>query len=133
MYNPQKVIDLLQSSGAKNRDLLDFMGKNWNGSVAQVINGDIRVSKLEKIADFFGVPVDYFFDRDQDNFHLKIGGVLNHIHDFHIGPGAENTGAMARILKEKEALIIEKDKRIELLEDMVEFLKGSRKEHESLE
>jgi len=46
MYNPQRIIQLLEDRGLKNKDLLDFIGKNWNGSLQQVVNGDIRVSKL---------------------------------------------------------------------------------------
>ena len=114
MDNPQKVMQLLETVGAKNRDLLDFMGKNWNGSLQQVINGDIRVSKLEKIADFFGVPVDTFFDRGLVCPSVHIGGVKTHVHNFNVG---ENCDAL-------RALLSEKDKRIQVLEQLVDALQA---------
>lgn len=118
MYNPQKVIDLLKSTGVTNKALLDYMGKNWNGSIKGIISGDIRVSKLEKIADFFGVPVDEFFDRDQSVNGVMVGGVRNNVHHFSV-----KTDPAAL-----QALIDEKDKRIKLLEDMVALLKGEKTE-----
>lgn len=118
MYNPQKVIDLLKTTGATNKSLLDYMGKNWNGSLKAIISGDIRVSKLEKIADFFGVPVDEFFDREQSVNGVLVGGVRNNVHHFSV-----KTDPAAL-----QALIEEKDKRIKLLEDMIALLKGEKTE-----
>lgn len=118
MYNPQKVIDLLKTTGATNKSLLDYMGKNWNGSLKGIISGDIRVSKLEKIADFFGVPVDEFFDREPNVNGVMVGGVRNNVHHFSV-----KTDPAAL-----QALIDEKDKRIKLLEDMVALLKGGKTE-----
>lgn len=118
MYNPQKVIDLMKATGATNKALLDYMGKNWNGSLKAIISGDIRVSKLEKIADFFGVPVDEFFDREQSVNGVLVGGVRNKVHHFSV---KTDTAAL-------QALIDEKDKRINLLEDMIVLLKGGKPE-----
>lgn len=118
MYNPQKVLDLLKTTGATNKSLLDYMGKNWNGSLKAIISGDIRVSKLEKIADFFGVPVDEFFDREQSVNGVLVGGVRNNVHHFSV-----KTDPAAL-----QALIEEKDKRIKLLEDMIALLKGEKTE-----
>ncbi len=119
MYNPRKVIELIESSGCKKKELLDFMGTNYNGSVESVIKGDIRVSKLEKIADFFGVPVDVFFDREQTNNGVLVGGVRNRVHHFTVGT-SENE------IKTMQALLDEKDKRIDTLEEMIEILKSSK-------
>ena len=109
MYNPQKITDLLEARRVKARDLLTFLGKNWNGSVAQVVNHDIRVSKIERIADFFQVPIDTFFDRETT--------ILGE---------PQSTSAAARI-SDLERLLVEKDKRIALLEDMVSLLKDREK------
>lgn len=116
MYNPQRVIELIESSGMQKKELLDYMGKNWNGSVEAVIKGDIRVSKLEKIADFFGVPVDTFFDREQPNNGVSVGGVRNRVHHFSVGLSASER-------KQFETLIAEKDGRIADLQDTVKILK----------
>lgn len=116
MYNPQKVIDLLKSTGTTNKALLDYMGKNWNGSIKGIITGDIRVSKLERIADFFGVPVDEFFDRNSSVNGVMVGGVRNKVHHFSV---RTDTASL-------QALIEEKDKRIKVLEEMVALLKGDK-------
>lgn len=116
MYNPRKVIELIEASGVRGKELLDYMGKNWNGSVEAVIKGDIRVSKLEKIADFFGVPVDTFFDRDTTNNGVLVGGVRNRVHHFSVGPTISDINNL-------QALIDEKDKRIAALEEIVALLK----------
>lgn len=116
MYNPQKIIDLLEAGGIQKKALLDYIGKNWNGSVDAVIKGDIRVSKLEKIADFFGVPVDTFFDREPINNGVSVGGVRNRVHHFSVGMASDER-------KQFEALIAEKDGRIADLQDTVKILK----------
>lgn len=116
MYNPRKVIELIEASGVRGKELLDYIGKNWNGSVEAVIKGDIRVSKLEKIADFFGVPVDTFFDRDTTNNGVLVGGVRNRVHHFSMGPTISDINNL-------QALIAEKDKRIAALEEIVALLK----------
>lgn len=92
------------------------MGKNWNGSIKGIISGDIRVSKLEKIADFFGVPVDEFFDRDPCINGVMVGGVRNKVHHFSVKTDTTSL----------QALIEEKDKRIKVLEELVALLKGDK-------
>lgn len=116
MYNPQKIIDLLNQTGVSNKTLLDYLGKNWNGSLTSIIKGDIRVSKLEKIADFFGVPVDEFFDREPAVNGVRVGGVRNNVHHFSV---STDPSALQQLIEEK-------DKRIALLEDMVAILKGEK-------
>jgi transcriptional regulator with XRE-family HTH domain len=116
MYNSQKIFDLLAARNLKNKDLLEHLGKNWNGSLSQVVNGDLRASKLEQIADFFGVSIDTFFIRDgayQQSDAVSTNGRLNSV----------RTAAALSKQKVLEDLIAEKDKRIKLLEDMVELLK----------
>ena len=117
MYTPLTVMDLLASTGAKTRELLELMSKYWNGSVAQVINGDIRVSKLEKIADFFGVSVEEFFDREQVEGGVRVGGIKNRVHHFSVGGGAAAIDALNKLVEEK-------DKRIALLETIISAYKG---------
>lgn len=114
MYKPQKIIDLLNQTGITKKTLLDYLGKNWNGSLSSIINGDIRVSKLEKIADFFGVPIDEFFDRESDVNGVRVGCIRNNVSHSKVSTTPE-------VLQQ---LIEEKDKRIALLEDMVAILKA---------
>lgn len=105
MFRPEKISMLLKERNLTNKELLNFIGKNYNGSLQTIIKGDIGVSKLEKIADFFGVPTDYFFTRENSRAPLT----------------AEDS------LKESKenlmTLIEEKDKRIKNLEEIISLLK----------
>lgn len=124
MYNPQKVRELLFDLRIKNKDLLNYLGKNWNGDLEHVITGDIRVSKIEKIADFFGVPIDFFFDRDSANNGVIVGGVGNRVHHFSVNPDKAAREKLEASLAEKDTLIAEKDKRIKSLEEIIDLLKS---------
>lgn len=123
MYNPQKIKELISEAGIKNNELLKYLGKNWNGSIDYVINGDIRVSKIEKIADFFGVPIDTFFERDSSNPGVVVGGKGNRVHHFSVNSNVVALEKLEALVKEKETLIEEKEKRIKVLEEFNESLK----------
>lgn len=123
MFNPQKVKDLLNEAGLKYNELLKYMGKNWNGSLDYVLKGDIRVSKIEMIADFFGVPIDTFFDRDSSNNGVVVGGKGNRVHHFSVNSNVAALEKLEALVKEKETLIEEKEKRIKVLEEFNESLK----------
>lgn len=118
MYNPQKIRQLLKERNLKSKDLLDFIGKNWNGSLPQVVDGDIRVSKLERIADFFQVSMDEFFDRNISVEGVYSTGSNNHLHHITVG--------VADKCRNLERLIAEKDARIATLEEMVTLLKAAK-------
>lgn len=115
MYNPLKIEQLLRERGLKNKTLLEYLGYKVQGGLIQAVSGDIRVSKLEKISDFFGVPVDTFFDREcEANGTITAGGISPRtIAD-------EREQALRDLLKEK-------NQRIALLEDMVAMLKAQLK------
>ncbi|MCM1356511.1 MAG: hypothetical protein NC212_08925 [Staphylococcus sp.] len=127
MYNPQKIIELLEERGIKNVDFLNSVTKGHSGALAPVINSDIKVSKLEKIADFFGVSIDTFFERDVKN-SIIVGGSGNKVNNLSVNAGCEKD--LERHIKELETkiqnletLLNEKEERITLLKDMIEMLK----------
>lgn len=60
MYNPLKIAQLLKERELKSKDLMEYIGYKVQGGLIHSVGGDIRASKLEKIADFFGVPIDTF-------------------------------------------------------------------------
>ena len=117
MYNYQKVYQLLEERKVTQKDLLEYLGKKTNGSLSQLFRGDLKASNVEKIADFFNLPIDYFFDRQPEGDGLNINGNKNHVHNFSINKSliTEN--------RNLEKLLEEKDKRITTLEEMVELLK----------
>lgn len=105
MYNGNVIKQLLLDKKVTNKELLRYLGTEANASLAQIVNGNPTVKRLEKVADFFGVSMDVFFEREKP---------------FKAYPSAH--GDNEQQYKEKiellERLLEEKDKRILLLEQM---------------
>lgn len=105
MYNGNIIRQLLVERNIPNKELLRYLGTEANASLAQIVNGNPTVKRLEKVADFFGVSMDVFFEREKP---------------FKAYSSAQ--GDNEQQYKEKiellERLLEEKDKRILLLEQM---------------
>lgn len=105
MYNGNVIKQLLLDKKVTNKELLRYLGTEAYASLAQIVNGNPTVKRLEKVADFFGVSMDVFFEREKP---------------FKAYPSAH--GDNEQQYKEKiellERLLEEKDKRILLLEQM---------------
>ena len=105
MYNGNVIKQLLLDKKVTNKELLRYLGTEANASLAQIVNGNPTVKRLEKVADFFGGSMDVFFEREKP---------------FKAYPSAH--GDNEQQYKEKiellERLLEEKDKRILLLEQM---------------
>lgn len=65
MYKGNKIRELFAIHSKKNKDLLEYLGSSSNSTIIQLINGNPTVSKLEQVADFFGVSMDVFFERPE--------------------------------------------------------------------
>ncbi len=124
MFNPQIIYNLLDANGLKQKELLDFIGKNHNGSMKQLLRGDVKASNLEKFSEFFGVPIDYFFDKSSPNSGVVVGGVGNKVHHFSVNSDKVARERLEALVTEKESMIAEKEKRIKVLEEMVGLLKA---------
>ena len=116
MYNGQIIRELLNKRKIQNKTLNEALG--WNNSqLKQVVEGNPRVSTLELIADFFKVSMDVFFDRN-----IPVPGSSNHVH----GDGNNVNSVIFggdQAAQAIELLLIEKDKRIEVLEEMNKMLR----------
>ena len=65
MYNGNVIKQLLLDKKVTNKELLRYLGTEANASLAQIVNGNPTVKRLEKVADFFGVSMDVFFEREK--------------------------------------------------------------------
>ena len=65
MYNGQIIKQLLAEKNIQNKELLNYLGTEANSSLSQIVNGNPTVRRLEKVADFFGVSMDVFFNREK--------------------------------------------------------------------
>jgi transcriptional regulator with XRE-family HTH domain len=112
MYNGQIIKQLLAEKNIHNKELLSYLGTEANSSLSQIVNGNPTVKRLEKVADFFGVSMDLFFEREKP---------------FKACPSTH--GNNEQRYKEKiellERLIEEKDKRICLLEQMNQLINST--------
>ena len=65
MYNGAIIRALLKERKLKIKDLLDGLNMNTGGGLRPLEDADPKASKLEELADFFGVSIDTFFIRDK--------------------------------------------------------------------
>ena len=105
MYNGNIIRQLLVEKNIPNKELLKYLGTEANASLAQIVNGNPTVKRLEKVADFFGVSMDVFFDREKPFKAYPLA------HDDNELQYKEKISLLERLLEEK-------DKRIALLEQM---------------
>ena len=116
MYNGAVIRALLKERNLKIKDLLEGLDMKTGGTLRPLEEADIKASKLEEIANFFGVSIDTFFIRNKQPHISVVGNNNNNIACFTVGALEEKTANL-------QALIEEKDKRIELLETVNEMLK----------
>lgn len=110
MYNGKVIKELLAINGKRTNDLLDYLGCRSRATVSQLMNGNPTVKKLEKVADFFGVSMEIFFEREikPEDFSRKIS----------------ETEYLKELLKAKDEIIAEKNLTISVLEDLNRVLRS---------
>lgn len=112
MYNGQKIRDLLREKKVSNKQLIEYMGWRGNGQLAHVATtgtSNPTAKVLEKIADFFQVPIDTFFDR---NITVKVPV-----------PGSSGKSLIENLQHEIDnlhLLLDEKNKRLELQQRLLD-------------
>ena len=113
MYNGQIIKQLLAERNIPNKELLKYLGTEANTSHSQITNGNPTVKRLERVADFFGISMDTFFEREKPYKSIITTGNNNEL-----------------FYKEKiellEKLIKEKDERIKLLENVNQLLMSDK-------
>lgn len=116
MYNGQKIADLIASSKATKTSICDAVGFTSNSQLRQVIQGNPTAKTLEKIADFFNVSIDYFFDRRNllENKEARTVSEAQKPHEY-INSVSCDWDAI-------NALLAEKDRHIASLENIINLL-----------
>lgn len=109
MYNGNVIKQLLLDKKVPNKELLRYIGTEANASLAQIVNGNPTVKRLEKVADFFGVSMDTFFEREKP---FKQTGISK----------SDDTSYYIEKIELLEKIIKEKDERIKLLENVNQLL-----------
>lgn len=127
MYNGQKIADLIASSKTTKTSICDAVGFTSNSQLRQVIQGNPTAKTLEKIADFFDVSIDYFFDRRKtyENEDTRTVSEQKESHEY-INSVSYDRDAIS-------ALLAEKDRHIASLENIINLLSEDIKARRSRE
>lgn len=122
MYNGQIISELLNERGRSPAELLTAIGLNpKTNSIQSIVKGNPTVKRIEAVADFFDVSMDTFFSRDFSKNGINIKDVHNSFRNINLQSDNKHLEAMVETLKE---LIAEKDRRIELLEEINNLYKS---------
>lgn len=130
MYNGLIIEELINSRNVRKKDILDYLNiktEGGNTALKQVIHGNPTVRRLEPIADFFQVSMDIFFQRKVPftTISPNVVGNGNAVGSGNTVLTATSHEYQSRI-EHLEALLAEKDKRIETLEQLVNLLQASK-------
>lgn len=114
MFSPEKIIELMQARDLQKVQVYEALGMSRQG-FSQILAGNARpnLENLEKLADFFGVSIDYFFGRQ--HFAGNIGNTQ--INGNYVGGNlvVNEIAHLKELLQEKEIQLQEKERTIRIL------------------
>lgn len=112
---------MLEERGITKVNLFTHIGISKKG-LDDIINGvhAPKVTYVEALADFFKVPIDFFFDRDINSSGINIGhqvkGNGNKVSgDITLSECQKELEHMKTLLEEKDKIITEKERTIQIL------------------
>lgn len=113
MFNGQKIIQLLEQRQITKKRLFEHMRTSASGLDSIIKKCNPTAEKIEQIADFFELPIDYFFDREISDTSTNIGHHVN-------GNGNKVSGDISLSECQKEIrhlreLLAEKERTIQIL------------------
>ena len=121
MFNGLKTHKLLEERGLTKVSLFTHIGISKKG-LDDIINGvhAPKVTYVEALADFFKVPIDFFFDRDINSSGINIGhqvkGNGNKVSgNITLSECQKELEHMKALLEEKDKIITEKERTIQIL------------------
>ena len=110
LYIGERINKLLEERKITKVNLYTSVGISGPGLDKMIAGANVRVGSLEKIADFFKVSMDYFFDREIDNASISIGhhvqGIGNNVSgDITLSECQKELAHLQQLLEEKERTI----------------------------
>lgn len=115
MLKPQRILELIESNKLTKKGFCDKVDISEQ-TLSNVLKGsDIGSKKLERIAIFFGVSMDYFFENEISSTHPSVGHSIN-------GNGNKVSGNIKlnecqREIEHLKELLNEKERTIQILLD----------------
>lgn len=122
MYNGHIINQLLSDRNIKKKDFMQAVGWSSGTQYRQAVNGNPTAATLEKIADFFSVPIDLFFERENPYYeHCNVVGHGNNVQNYNSviyneQKEKDHAEALARLIEEKDNHIKTLQKMIAILE-----------------
>ena len=121
MFNGQKINKLIEERHITKKSLFEYMGTSASGLDSIIKNCNPTAEKIEQIADFFQLPIDYFFDRNNPGNITSIGHQIT-------GDGNRVTGDIGLSDCQKEIehlrqLLAAKEESIETQRELIKSLK----------
>lgn len=123
----QKLDDLIRGRKLTKVELAANVGLT-SQTIANILNGsDVKVSSIQKIAAYFGVPVGYFLDKEEKGNSAIVTGngnaIVNGDHNKLEVAKCQDELEDARIeLSHAKQLLKEKDKQLEEKERLINIL-----------
>lgn len=120
MFKGLKINTLLEDRGKTKVDLCNIVGITTAG-LHKIITGASSpgANILEGIADYFEVPIDYFFERKAEHLNIQIGhhinGSYNEIGNFGLSECQKEREHLQALINEKDKIIEEKERTIQIL------------------
>ena len=120
MFNGQKINKLIEERHITKKSLFEYMGTSASGLDSIIKNCNPTAEKIEQIADFFQLPIDYFFDRNNPGNITSIGhqitGDGNRVTgDIGLSECQKEIEHLRQLLEEKEKAIADKERTIQIL------------------
>lgn len=131
MFKGQIINKLIEEKNTTKKALSDYVGISYN-QIFRIIDGKAmpQADNLEKIADFFDVAIDLFFDRkptannqpSQNIGHTVTGLVNNVTGDISLSECQKELDHLRELLAGKDRIIEEKEKMIDEKERLITVL-----------
>ena len=123
MFIPSKIEQLIIDNKLTKKSFCEKVSISVQGLDNILKGADLGSSKLEWIADFFKLPIDYFFDRDinvDNSIGHHVNGNGNKVSgDITLSECKNELEKLRLLIKEKEERIKDKDEMIALLKQQL--------------
>ena len=118
MFIPSKIEQLIIDNKLTKKSFCEKVSISVQGLDNILKGADLGSSKLERIADFFKLPIDYFFDRD-----INVDNSIGHHGNGNKVSGDITLSECKNELEKLRLLIKEKEERIKDKDEMIALLK----------
>jgi transcriptional regulator with XRE-family HTH domain len=122
----EKIKNLVKSSSKPKEDVASFIGVSVSNLYELYKKNSVETKYVEKLSEFFDVPIMYFFSDSENLVTKKNNNVVGYSQGVNIAnEGGVKVGECVgvdlyeRLLLEKEKQLVAKDSEIEFLRSMV--------------